>query len=196
MKQTKETKKPPRLKFKPKVRKLTELLLYLSHKKQHVDHYKACKLVYLADWLHLNKFGRPLIGDTHKATPFGPVAAKTRELLGAEPQAMKEAGLDGLPFETGSLDGIIQIGAPKRAVDHKFFSRSDLEVFDDVLARYGDLTFAELHELTSRHFAYRNAWDNKPQQRRSAPISYDDMLEESAVKDGYIEEIGSVSHKM
>lgn len=185
-----------RLRFKPKLRKIAELLLYLSHKKQGVDHYKACKLLYLADWAHLNRFGRPMIGDMHRAMEWGPVASKTYELLKGEEAAMKGAGLEALPFETKKLDKIIHIGPPKRAVDHKFFSRSDLEVFDQILAEYGDLTFAQLHDETSRHFAYRNAWDHKGETQRSAPIDYDDMLEETATKEDYVDEISLVSHKM
>jgi uncharacterized phage-associated protein len=185
-----------RLKFRPKLRKIAELLLYLSHKKQGVDHYKACKLIYLADWAHLNRYGRPMIGDMHRAMEWGPVATKTYELLKGEVSAMKDAGLEALPFETKKLDKIVHIGAPKRAVDHKFFSRSDLEVFDQVLIEYGDLTFAQLHDATSKHFAYRNAWEHKAKAQKSAPMGYDDILEESAAKEEYIDEISSVSQKM
>jgi uncharacterized phage-associated protein len=176
--------------------KIVELLLYLSHKKQHVDHYKACKLVYLADWAHLNRYGRPLAADVPKAMPFGPVATKSYDLLKRNPAAMKEASIDDLPFETKQLDKIIYIGAPKRAVQHELFSRSDLEVFDRVLAEYGDLTFDQLHDVTSKHFAYRNAWENRPPNKQSALMAFDDMLEESAARTDYLDDIEPVSHKM
>jgi hypothetical protein len=127
---------------------------------------------------------------------YGPVATKTYELLKEEQRAMTEAGLQTLPFETKKLDKVIYIGAPKQAVDRNFFSRSDLEVFDAILTEYGELTFDQLHDETSKHFAYRNAWAGKPAARNSAAISYDDMLEESAAKEDYIDEISPVSQKM
>jgi hypothetical protein len=99
--------------------KIVELLLYLSHKRQHVDHYKACKLVYLADWVHLNQYGRPIAADVPRAMQFGPVATKSYELLKRNPAALKEAGVDDLPLETKQLDKIIYIGAPKRAVQQQ-----------------------------------------------------------------------------
>jgi len=185
-----------RLKFKPKLDKLVELLLYLSHKKQHVDHYRACKLIYLADWVHLNKYGRPVVADTPKAMQFGPVATKSYELLKRNPAVMREARIDDLPFETRQLDKTIYIGPPKRAVVRELFSRSDLATFDAVLAEFGELTFDQLHDITSKHFAYRNAWANRPQNHNSALMSFDDMLEENAKKSDYIDEIEHISHRM
>jgi uncharacterized phage-associated protein len=184
-----------RLRFRPKLDKIVELLLYLAHKKQHVDHYKACKLVYLGDWAHLNKYGRPITADTPKAMEYGPVATNSYELLKRNKTVMKAAGIDDLPFETKQLDKVIIVGAPKRAFDRDLFSRSDLEVFDWVLTEYGDLTFDQLHEITSKHFAYRNAWENRG-TKRSAIMSFDDAVEENAQKADYIDDIAPVAHKM
>ncbi len=191
-----DQKRNPRLRFRPKTRKLVELLLYLAHKKPGVDHYRACKLVYLSDLKHFNKYGRPLVSDAHAAMEWGPVASKAYEILQGQPAAMLDAGLESLPFKTEKLDRQIIISEPKRAVDKNFFSRSDLEVFDAVLAEFGDYSFGQLHDVTSQHFAYKNAWDSKPERRKTAPMSYDDMLEETAAKEEFIDEIAPLSHKM
>jgi hypothetical protein len=65
-----------------------------------------------------------------------------------------------------------------------------------VLAEYGDLTFDQLHDVTSKHFAYRNAWENRPPNKQSALMAFDDMLEESAARTDYLDDIEPVSHKM
>jgi uncharacterized phage-associated protein len=191
-----EKKSEPRLRFRPKSRKIVELLLYLAHKKPGVDHYTACKLVYLADLAHLNKYGRPIVSDAHTAMEWGPVASRAYELLQEKPASMEDAGLKALPFELEKLDKVIVIVGPKRAVDKQFFSRSDLGVFDEVLAKYGELSFGELHDQTSQHVGYKIAWENKGERRKSAPIAYDDMLTEAASKEEYIDEIAPLSHKI
>lgn len=185
-----------RLQFKPKMHKIVELLLYLSHKMQHVDHYKACKLVYLADLRHLNTYGRPLVADVPKAMSYGPVATKSYELLKEEPEALEQAGIKALPFELQKLDKIIIIGKPHRPVDRKLFSKSDIQVFDEVLAEFGGLSFAQLHEVTSQHFAYRNAWNGRSEKQKAVPMSFDDMLDEREDKEAFIDDIGPVSQKM
>jgi len=187
---------PAHLHFKPKMPKIVELLLYLSHKRQHVDHYKACKLIYLADLRHLNRHGRPIVFDLPKAMQFGPVATKSYDLLKRKSSAFKEAGIDDLPFETQQLDRTIFIGAPKRPFNRDLFSKSDLTVFDEVLQEFGDYSFDQLHDVTSKHFAYRNAWSKRASDNGSVLMSYDDMIEESASKSEYIDDTAPVSHKM
>jgi hypothetical protein len=104
-------------------------------------------------------------------------------------------GLAGPTKGPGSRAGAC-VGAPKRAVQHELFSRSDLEVFDRVLAEYGNYAFDQLHDVTIKHFAYRNAWENRPPQSKSVLMAFDDMLEESATKTDYLDDIDPVSHKM
>lgn len=36
----------------------------------------------------------------------------------------------------------------------KLFSKSDLRVLDEVVAKYGDKKFYDLYQITHRHFAY------------------------------------------
>lgn len=185
-----------RLRFRPKLDKIIELLLYFAHKTQYVDHYQASKLVYLCDYIHLNRYRRPTTFDIHTAMQHGPVATKTYEILKGEKKVLSDAGLEELPFHTSSLDNIIIIGSPKRSVDYDVFSKSDIVVADHVLDKYGDLPFAKLHDITSKHFAYQKAWNSRKGEAKSAVMSYDDLLEESAIKDDYLDEYGPVSANM
>ena len=185
-----------RLKFKPKFDKIVEALLYIAHRKPGVDHYHACKLIYLADREHLNRYGRPMAADRHLAMQWGPVASKALELLKRERKALAEAGIEDLPFETEVLDRVIHIAGPRRAVNKELFSRSDLRVLDEVIDGYAHRPFTELHDLTAEHFAYRRAWGEKPEGAKQAEMSYDDILDERADKDAIIEDLAPVSRYM
>lgn len=109
---------------------------------------------------------------------------------------MRRAGIDELPFDIEVIDNQILISNPKRAVNHDVFSESDLEVFDDVLEKYGHLPGIDLHNMTKEHFAYKNAWENRPAESRFNPMRYEDLLEESAEKTDKIDELKFFSHKM
>lgn len=186
-----------KLKFVPKYDKIVELLLYLAHKRPNADHYQAVKFFYLSDSLHLGRYGRPITFDKYCALPFGPVASNTLDLLKnrESPSVLKKFGIDSLPFETEQLDKIIYIRAPKRAVNHDLFSKSDLKVFDEVIEKYGKHTFGELYNITHEHFAYKNAWSCRG-DKNSANIKYEDMMEESNFKASFIEEIEQISSHM
>jgi hypothetical protein len=100
--------------------------------------------------------------------------------------------MDKLPFVTQELGELVYIIEPKRAVEYDLFSKSDIGVFDDVLREYGNKSFKELYNITHKHFAYTHAWGDRG-TTKSAPISYDDMLEESQKKAAYIEDFEPVA---
>ena len=185
-----------RLKFRPKLDKIVELLLYLTHKRPDADHYQAVKFLYLADRLHLNRYGRPITFETYFALPYGPVASHALDLLRRNSAALRQAKIDELPFEVEQLDKTIYLRAPKRAVDHDIFSKSDLKVFDEVLEEFGKLSFGKLYDITHAHFAYKNAWENRKSGSKSAPIKYEDMIEESARKADLVNEAEQVAERM
>lgn len=191
------------LKFRPKLDKIVELLLYLAYKRPNADKYQAVKFFYLADREHLNRHGRPITFETYYALYYGPVASHAKELLERQRGTMAAAGIDTLPFETKEVphptrqnEVILQIGRPLREVDYSKFSKSDLKVFDEIIEKYGDLTFDELYNITHAHFAYRNAWDNKPFYINRAEMDYLDMIEDDARKAAIMEDIAPISSNM
>lgn len=49
--------------------------------------HKLSKILYFADQKHLVEFGRPIIGDTYKAMPYGPVPSATYDLVKSDNQS-------------------------------------------------------------------------------------------------------------
>ncbi|RYC33894.1 DUF4065 domain-containing protein [Lichenibacterium minor] len=185
----------PKLKFKPKLDKIVELLLYLAHKHPNSDQYQAVKFMYLADREHFNKFGRPITFETYYALDYGPVATNALDLIKGKFYALKAAGISGLPIELERRDNIIILSHPLRAVDYDIFSRSDIHVFDDILKRYGDKSFDDLYRITHKHFAYDYAWKNRKQGNR-ALMYYEDMLDENPKKSIIINELELIAENM
>jgi uncharacterized phage-associated protein len=192
------------LKFRPKLDKIVELLLYLAHKRPGADKYQAVKFLYLADKEHFARYGRPITFDDYFALWYGPVASNALDLLHQQAVVMRRAGINALPFnvETGTIKRkngtyteTVYIREPLREVNNDLFSQSDLAVFDSVLAKYGDASFDDLFNETHKHFAYSNAWENRRHGDR-AQMYYDEMVDDEQRRKDLIEDLSPVAAKM
>lgn len=190
------------LEFQPKFDKILELLLYLAHRKPGADKYQAVKFFYLADKMHIERFGRPITFDKYYALKYGPVASTVKDLLERNAFTLQKSGVKSLPFDIADRDGlspdhrqILVIGKPHREVDFDVFSKSDIAIFDEVIAKYGDCSFDELYRLTHRHNAYRNAWSNRGSSKRQL-MDYADMVEEPGKRESLLADIGPLAARM
>jgi uncharacterized phage-associated protein len=188
------------LNFRPKLDKITELLLYLAHHRPDADKYQAVKFFYLADREHLARYGRPITFDTYFAFDHGPAPSKTMDLLERDQWVMREANLKELPFTTEVAPApngtpTIYIRKPLREVNLELFSKSDLRVFDEIIAQYGNASFDELWKLTHDHEAYKIAWRTRKQGKRAA-MFYEEMIEDEAKRTALIEDVGAVAAHM
>lgn len=186
-----------RLLYRPKLDKIVELLLYLAHKRPGADKYQAVKFFYLADRTHLNRHGRPITQESYFALPYGPVASKAMDLLEQDRWTMKEAGIEALPFavaeENRKGKPVTVIGKPLREVNFELFSKSDLKVFDEVIAEYGNCTFEQLFEVTHDHNAYKKAWARRRPNSKRAEMYYDEMVESDVLRQSLVEDFGGIS---
>lgn len=182
------------LDFRPKLDKIVELLLYLAHVRPDADKYQAVKFFYLADREHLNRYGRPITHEEYFALPYGPVASKAMDLLEEDHWTMTAAGIESLPFEIERMPRgereITYIRAPKREVNLDLFSKSDLRVFDEIIAKYGTCTFEELFAITHDHYAYKRAWNNRRPGSKRSQMYYDDMIDDKAKREDVVQNIG------
>ena len=186
-----------RLKYKPKIDKIIELLLYLAHTRPGADKYQVVKFFYLADREHLNRYGRPITQEEYFALPYGPVASKAMDLVEGDRWTMREAGVDSLPFEVGCErrkgKDVTVLGAPLRDVNTDLFSKSDFKVFDEIIAKYGQCDFEELFKVTHDHAAYKNAWGRKKPNSKRAEMYYDEMIESDEMRAAIVEDFGGLA---
>jgi uncharacterized phage-associated protein len=192
------------LSFRPKIEKIVELLLYLAHTRPNADKYQAVKFFYLADREHLRRYGRPITFDNYYALWFGPVASNALDILNEKRGALESVGIEKLPFEleagtvktkAGKDAQTTFIRKPLRDVNRDTFSESDLEVFDEILAQYGDATFDDLFKLTHNHFAYDNAWRTR-RRGDHAEMFYEEMIDDQKLRQALVEDLSPVSAKM
>ena len=129
-------------------------LAYLQQKLPGLTRHQAFKLLYLADLLHLERYGRPITGDTYVAMEYGPVPSQLYDLV--------KRHLSAGP------------SLPKIEADLEELSRSDLRILDEVVDRYGRYTFAERTELTHDE-AWRQARDQHP-GHKAPPIPWETII--------------------
>ena len=180
------TTPPPIIEFKPKTEKIIEVILHLAHKGIPLDRYKLVKLVYLADITHLNRYSRFITDDKMVAMKNGPVPSTLYDILCKR----KRRGVDyaNMPFDYVTKGDRHYIENPKREIRRGLFSKSDLEVLDEVFDQYGKSSFGELYDLTHSHIGFQRAWQSRG-SRWSKPILVEDLVDEGPDKAEFVDDM-------
>ncbi|MBF0624860.1 MAG: SocA family protein [Magnetococcales bacterium] len=142
------------------------------------------KLLFFADKYHLNRFGRPIVGDRYVAMPYGPVASVTYDILKGNVLAMEMAGEDPLPFEVRHHANRPHVHS-NRPARLEMLSDSDIEALEYSFAMYGHLGFDELYRISHEDPAYRNA----EERGLNTTIRYEDLIEDSGDRDELIQDL-------
>ena len=180
------SKKNPDIQFTPKTEKIIEAILHIAHNCTDLSRYRIVKLIYLADKEHLNRFGRPITFDRMVAMENGPVPSTTYSLLKRDGRLA--INYKKLPFDFVSRGKFDYIENPKRAVDEKKLSKSDIKILDVIIKKYGQESFGTLFDITHEHSAYKNAWRARD-GKNSKVMRVEDMIEDKENKKELIEEL-------
>jgi uncharacterized phage-associated protein len=113
--------------------------------------YNVLKVFYIADKIHMERFGRFIFDDSYSAMPKGPVPSSAYDLI-----KNIKAGRE-LPFNFSSpvyLSGNTVVTL--RDADEDFFSGSDLLCLNEVIARsenedLGDLSHDDAWKATAQN---------------------------------------------
>lgn len=148
-----------RIKFKPNYQKIIEAITWVSNNIKDSSRYVVLKTLFYADKFHLQKYGRPITGDTYIKMDMGPVASAAYNIIKADPflpenvlAAANDAFLVGGPREP-----IV----PKRDADEDWFSETDLECLNSAAKKCQAMNFGELKEETHREQAWISAEMNR-----------------------------------
>lgn len=101
-----------------------------------IDRYKLMKLLWLSDRIHLNRYGRMILYDTYNALLYGPEPATTVDYSKATHE----------DFYT--VEGVF-ITATSEA-DLHYFSKSDINVMEEVWEKYGKLDPIEFRNFSHK----------------------------------------------
>jgi uncharacterized phage-associated protein len=168
------------------------ITLFASSRLPEMTKGKLCKLLFLADHLHLVRYGRPITGDWFAALPHGPVPSETLDALDVvESRLVAPNQLAARLAAVLSVDYRYEYPrlSATAAVEIDSLSRSDLKVINQIVLEYGHLTFRQLRALTHEFDAYKSAWERRPSSRMNFEEFFGDEEPEaiSGVKEEMIE---------
>ncbi|MBR1604654.1 MAG: SocA family protein [Alphaproteobacteria bacterium] len=147
----------PNIAFKVNPDKALEAIVYIAHKLGCVDKYHVVKTMFFADKEHLNRYARPILGDTYIRMRNGPVPSYVLDIIN-----LKE---DKISFDVFvKAKAALEVGSDKkqtitarREPDLSFFSDTDLECLDNAIKFCKDKNFDDLKEITHEEKAWKKA---------------------------------------
>ena len=175
------------VRYIPSVAKALELILWLAERQPGIDVYHIVKAAFYADKFHVDKYGRPVVGDQYRAAWWGPLPQVIYGLLCFQPMEILALGGNGkLPFrvekETFRVYG-------DRGPNTRRLSASDIKALEHGWNEVHDKTFDELVMKTHGDPAYQNAVAGAMDYRDFVPQSDPDRKK----KIEYLEEIARVA---
>lgn len=128
-----------------------EALLYVAYRSKDPTFHHISKLLYFADRIHLERYGRLIFGDTYIAMKHGPVPSGIYDILN---DAKGRTGFHRYQ-EADSLFTIVgeYRVQPNRLPNLDWLSDSDIECLDEAIEQYDGKSFGELSALS-----HDNAW--------------------------------------
>lgn len=142
---------------------------------------KIAKLLFLADKLHLVRFGRTITGDRYAALPHGPVPSLTCRILDVFEEGVEKTDLTQQLGSVVKLDKrftypyYVPTDVSRNLVEEEL-SQSDVDALGEIAAHFGKLSFSELRGLTHEMPAYEKAWERR--EFNSALMHLEDFFEQ------------------
>lgn len=168
------------LRFQFNEKKGVEALTYIASKWPGVTAFFAAKVLFFAEKQHLNRYARPIVGDTFIAMPNGPVPSTLYDFIkGRLDQAGDpEAIMTALLIERDPYPRVVA----RRAPDHNALSLSDIECLDEAITLCRERGFGALSNLTHQE----RAWLEAP---ANGPMDYEHMIDgEGAEREAIVAE--------
>ena len=176
--------KAPIVKLEPNRIRAVQAICYLltlsKERSVQMTQYTIVKSLFLADRMHLNRFGRPITFDNYVAMENGPVPSFCYNLLKGEIDP-KSIELSKLPWKREyapsiSKNAYLYTLSGNRHFDFDELSQSDLDALFEALTVVSSLSFQQLRKLTHDDPAYVNAWESDG-GRKAYPMSYGLLFE-------------------
>lgn len=112
---------------------------------------KLMKLLFFSDFLHYEKYGRPIVGDLYFHLPEGPVPTESYDLWTKTFKENQKTGLEDyikvVKEKSGNGHDIHRIES-LRDYDENVFSESDIEVMKEIAEKFHNTTGTSLANQT------------------------------------------------
>ncbi len=162
-------------------KKATQALNYLARKKDgKINKMKAIKLIYLADRLHLRKYGRPIVGDEYWAMKLGPVGSHAKKAAELD---VPESFLSYAQKYIQPADDKKQSFVSLKLADTNVFSKTDLECLESVYSAFGDRDQFELAELSHQYPEWKKHEKEIKAGKKRVAMDYNDFFADGEKND-------------
>jgi len=164
----------PNLRFSFDQDKLAAVLTFFASRVDDLDALKSAKLLYFADKRHLLRYGRPIIGDNYFGMDHGPVPERAYDQI----KAALDRDHSVIPphfaqYLTVDMSARYPRFKAKCAPDMDMLSDSDVEVLDEILSEYGQLSAWVLRDLTHKEPEVQESDERlKRTHSKSVPIPF------------------------
>lgn len=129
-----------------------EAVIYIAYRSTDPSFHHISKLLYFADRMHLERYGRLIFGDTYIAMKHGPVPSGVYDIL---KDARQQTGFYRYREAAGAFTVNDYFVQPNRTPNLDWLSDSDIECIDEAIELYDLKSFGDLTKLS-----HDDAWHN------------------------------------
>jgi uncharacterized phage-associated protein len=150
------------IRFKPNPQKIIEVIVWIAQRLPQSDRYTVLKTLFYGDKYHLQKYGRPVTGDTYIKMSFGPVACYAYNIIKRDsflPRDILIAADEA--FDNSHGDEKYPSVVVKRTPDMDWFSETDIECLEEAAQHCSGKGFSSLMDETHREQAWIQAEMNQ-----------------------------------
>jgi uncharacterized phage-associated protein len=154
-----------------------------------INRMKAFKLIWLADRVHLRKFGRPILFDNYYAVKLGPIPSNAKDLSEDNERIVDDvkAYRDTYIRPKGEYK-IKSLHSPENTV----FSRTDLQVMESVYSSYGKLGEFQLSDLSHKFPEWKKFEEYFINGTRSKKMDFLDFFKDTPESEKYSTESAEI----
>jgi uncharacterized phage-associated protein len=144
------------LKFPVDAEKVVNAIMFFAGRCSNPTKMKISKLMFYSDKIHLNRYGRPITGDTYIKMKFGPVPSMALNLMRRQAYYENASELfdQSLTIKGNEVKTL-------REYDRRVFSGSDISVMEEVLLKYGCHSAFVLSDVSHTESAWNESEINR-----------------------------------
>ena len=158
-----------KIQFKFNYVKSLEAILWILNKHKKVNMYNLMKVLFHADCLSINKYGKPITGDTYCAFQFGTVPEVIyKGFINKDILYSFYFDIIEVPIKITSDYHLI----PCREAKEEHLSENDKECLKEGIKEYLHLSFEEVKNKNHFNKAYKAAYKKSP----NGPIDWYDLI--------------------
>ena len=149
----------------PNRTKILEAILLVIEAGERINkpatQFDIAKTIFLADYRHMESYGRPITYDNFVAMKHGPVPSQTYDML-KQSFPWRLMGLEKAPWATREIDANSrEYIRPTRSANRSKLSESDISTLIQAFSDVKAMGFTETSDITHKIDAYMIAWKNR-----------------------------------